>query len=75
MRLAYKPYMMNSGNLIDQVNYIAYMGGEHKILLDRNNLLTYFKIAGFNSITERSYISGLDHPERHFESIYILAVK
>ena len=61
---------------IDLVNYIAYMGGMHKYMYDKENLVALLKSIGFQKVTLRSFDSGLDlqQPDDH-ECIYALAVK
>ena len=35
----------NSTTSIDAINYVAYMGGEHKYMFDQENLLHIFRTA------------------------------
>jgi predicted SAM-dependent methyltransferase len=67
--------MVNTGSFIDQVNYIAYMGGEHHYLFDQENLLNTLKCAGFNFSEIRGFDSKIDLLERAHESIYAKAIK
>jgi len=60
---------------ISLINYVAYMGGEHKCLFDLDSLLARLELAGFVDVRERSFDSSIDLPEREFESIYALAAK
>ena len=60
---------------ISLVNYVAYMGGEHKCLFDIDSLLARLELAGFTEVEERSFDASIDLPEREFESIYALAYK
>jgi len=39
----YKPAKVDTGSLIDQINYIAYMDQEHKYLFDKENLINTLK--------------------------------
>ena len=57
------------------VNYIAYMGGEHKCLFDTESLLARLRAAGFTDVQSRSFDQEIDLPEREFESIYAMARK
>ncbi len=57
------------------VNYIAYMGGEHKCLFDIDSLLERLQLAGFVDVQKRSFDASIDLPERSFESIYATARK
>ncbi|MBN2098750.1 MAG: methyltransferase domain-containing protein [Dehalococcoidia bacterium] len=61
---------------IDLVNYIAFMGGMHKYMYDRENLVALLRSIGFQEVTLRSFDSVLDlqQPDDH-ECIYALAVK
>ena len=60
---------------ISLVNYVAYMGGEHKCLFDMDSLLERLKDVGFVDVQERSFDDSIDLPERAFESIYASAHK
>jgi predicted SAM-dependent methyltransferase len=71
---AWKPAMHETTS-IDAINYVAYMGGEHKYMFDIDNLLHLLRAAGFSEVRERSFEAGLDRPERDFESIYAIGVK
>ena len=57
------------------INYIAYMGGEHKCLFDTESLLARLCAAGFTDVQSRSFDPAIDLPEREFESIYATARK
>lgn len=59
-----------TGSPIDQINYIAYMGGEHKFMFDEVNLISLIQQAGFERVSLRSFDERIDLPEREFESIY-----
>ncbi|AUN95712.1 class I SAM-dependent methyltransferase [Pseudazoarcus pumilus] len=67
----YKPAAVNTGSHLDQLNYIAYMGGEHHYLFDEQNLQNTLKLAGFYDVRLRPFDSAIDHAERDFESIYV----
>jgi len=60
---------------ISLVNYVAYMGGEHKCLFDMDSLLARLRSAGFVDVEERSFDQLIDLPEREFESIYAQACR
>jgi len=62
-------------NSIDFVNFIAYMGGDHKHLFDTNNLVTVLEEVGFRDVRIRAFDSGLDLEVRKHESIYAVAIK
>jgi predicted SAM-dependent methyltransferase len=73
--LMYQPAVFDTGSLIDQINYIAYMGGEHKYLFDGENLVSLLRTAGFRNVELRSYDAQLDLIERDHESIYAKGIK
>lgn len=62
-------------NSIDFVNFIAYMGGDHKHLFDTNNLVTVLEEVGFRDVHIRTFDPGLDLEVRKHESIYAVAIK
>jgi predicted SAM-dependent methyltransferase len=66
---------LNGRDGISLINYVAYMGGEHKCLFDRDSLLERLRSAGFVDVEERDFDSSIDLPEREFESIYAKAGK
>jgi predicted SAM-dependent methyltransferase len=55
---------------IDAVNYVAYMGGEHKYMFDEENLIHRLRAAGFADARRRSFDPSLDLAERDYESVY-----
>ena len=71
----YTPAFFDTGSLIDQVNYMAYMDGHHCFMYDRENLKNILLLAGFEEVTDRSFDSSIDIIDRDFESIYIKAKK
>ena len=73
LSLAWKPGLTDTGSLIDQVNYIAYMNGEHKILFDKEFLSNSLLQNGFRLAKQREFNPEIDLPSRHFESIYCVA--
>lgn len=60
---------------IDLLNYVAYMGGEHRCLFDQRGLVERLTRAGFTDARPRDFDPTLDLPERAFESIYAEATK
>jgi predicted SAM-dependent methyltransferase len=60
---------------IDYVNFIAYMGGEHKHLFDEENLVLVLAEAGFRDVRIRAFDPDVDLEVRNHESIYAQAVK
>ncbi len=71
----YKPAVVDTGSLIDQVNYIAYMDEQHKYLFDKENLINTLKKIPFEKVELRNFNENLDIKIRDSESIYAVAVK
>lgn len=65
----------NQTTRIDALNYIAYMGGEHKYMFDQENLLHILRTSGFADVAARGFDPAIDMAERDHESIYAAAVK
>ena len=65
----------DTGSPIDQVNLIAYLGGQHCYMFDKVNLVNILKRNGFSEVELREFEEGLDLKERDHESIYALAIK
>ena len=71
----YKPAVVDTGSLIDQVNYIAYMDEQHKYLFDKENLINTLNKIPFEKVELRNFNENLDIKIRDSESIYAVAVK
>ena len=71
----YTPFIVETGSFMDQVNYIAYMGGQHQYLFDKENLINTISQSPFKSVKLREFDPKLDLNERDFESIYAIAIK
>lgn len=71
----YQPALVSTGSSLDQLNYIAYMAGQHCYMFDEENLINTLKTAGFSSAKLRSFDPSIDIQERDFESIYAVATK
>jgi predicted SAM-dependent methyltransferase len=69
----YKPALVDTGSHLDQINYIAYMAGEHCYMFDEQNLVNTLKKAGFSRVETRHFDSTIDLVERDFASIYAIA--
>lgn len=69
------PASIDTNSAIDQLNYVAYMGSEHKYLFDNENLINTLLKAGFSSASLRDFDKNIDPEERRFESIYARAKK
>jgi predicted SAM-dependent methyltransferase len=74
-REKYQPAVTDTGSLLDQVNYIAYMNQLHKYMFDEENLLNTLKKSPFSCVKLRKFDPSLDRECRDFESIYATAVK
>jgi len=62
--------------MIDQVNYIAYMGrSEHAVMFDEENLLNILKISGFSDCSLRGFDPRIDMESRRRGSIFAIAYK
>lgn len=73
--MGYLPAVVNTGSKIDQLNYIAYMDGQHNYLFDEENLVNTLKKGGFEDVNLRDFDPDIDIPERDHQSIYAVAVK
>lgn len=71
----YAPAVVNTGSLLDQVNYIAYMDGHHSYMFDRENLVNTLKKSPFRDVRARDFDETLDLETRVFESVYAVAIK
>lgn len=71
----YGPAVVDTGSLIDQLNYITYMDQEHKYLFDKENLINTLKKIPFSSVDLRNFDKNLDSKARDSESIYAIAIK
>ncbi len=71
----YEPGVANTDSFIDQVNYIAYMGHEHKFLFDQENLTSLLTKHNFSQIQLSQYSSVIDDTDRSIDSLYFNCVK
>jgi len=71
----YEPATVDTGSFIDQVNYVAYMGGEHMYMFDQENLVNILARSGFRSASLRKFDLQIDTIERKEGSIYAIAYK
>lgn len=60
---------------IDALNYIAYMGGQHRHMFDRENLVALLEACGFADVRGREFDPEMDIPARKAQSIYCIARK
>lgn len=71
----YEPAFVDTGSFMDQVNYIAYMDGNHSYLFDEVNLINTIKTSPFTSVELRKFDPEIDLASRDNESIYAIAIK
>lgn len=71
----YIPAKVNTNSAIDQLNYIAYLNGDHHYMFDEENIKNMIQKAGFKTVEFRDFDPNLDIHERDFESMYVLALK
>tara|TARA_Y200000002_G_scaffold381495_1_gene395666 strand:- start:1537 stop:2184 length:648 start_codon:yes stop_codon:yes gene_type:complete len=69
----FQPALVETGSALDEINFIAYMNGQHNYLFDEENLLNTLSKANFKNVKLRKYDPTLDFKERDFESIYAIA--
>lgn len=60
---------------IDIVNFIAYLGGDHRFMFDEENLPYVLAQAGFRDARTRAFDAAIDVPRRRHESVYAVALK
>lgn len=68
-------HKVDTGSYLDQVNFIAYMGNEHKYMFDEENLKNLCLRSGFKDALLVEFDINMDSKSRHFESLYIKAIK
>ena len=66
---------VETGSNLDQLNYIAYLNGQHKYLFDKENLVNTFLTAGFTTVSLREFDPSLDEEARAAQSIFAVARK
>ena len=71
----YQPAAVSTNSYLDQVNYVAYMGGQHKYMFDQENLVNILTKVGFNNASIRDYDNTIDLSDRQEGSIYAIAYK
>ncbi len=71
----YAPAIVDTCSYMDQVNYIAYMDGQHHYLFDQENLINTIKASPFKSVALRKFDADIDLESRDYESIYASAIK
>ena len=71
----WQPGLIDTGSVIDQLNYVAYMKDEHKYMFDEENLVKTLLKAGFTEARLRKFDETVDLLERKTGSIYAIAKK
>ena len=71
----YIPAAVNTNSKIDQLNYIAYLNGDHTFMFDEENIINILKMCDFNNVDFREFNPDIDQIERDFESMYVQAYK
>jgi len=66
---------IDTGSRLDQINFIAYMGDEHKYMFDEENLINTLTSSGFSQAHLREFDISIDSKDRDFESVYAVAYK
>lgn len=74
-RTFYQPARVDTNSFIDQVNYVAYMGGQHMYMFDAENLVNTLRKSGFSNVSLRDFDAEIDLAERIEGSIYANAYK
>ena len=72
---ACKGALVETGSGLDQLNYIAYMAGQHNYMFDEENLVNILQKVGFKGVKIRKFDSQIDNKERDYESIYAICYK
>ena len=52
----YIPAAVNTNSKIDQLNYIAYLNGDHTFMFDEENIINILKMCDFNSVDFKNLI-------------------
>jgi len=60
---------------MDELNWLIYMGGAHKCMFDKKNLINIVEEAGFSEVRLREFDKMLDNEARRHQSIYVEARK
>tara|TARA_Y200000002_G_scaffold218443_1_gene180202 strand:- start:6485 stop:7180 length:696 start_codon:yes stop_codon:yes gene_type:complete len=69
------PAAVNTNSKIDQLNYIAYLNGDHTFMFDEENIINILKKCNFKNVVFREFDPEIDRQERDFESMYVQALK
>lgn len=69
--MTFKPAIFSSYPA-DILNYVFYMGGEHKMMFDFDSIKFHLESAGFIDVMRRPYDPDLDLPGRQLESLLLI---
>ena len=64
----------DTGSKIDGLNYIAYLGDEHRFLFDPEVAINLLERANFEDVKVDSYDVRFDSPDRLGDSFYVVGV-
>jgi predicted SAM-dependent methyltransferase len=68
-------YFDRTNTNIDYLNFMAYMGGEHKYMFDEKNLLAVLKEGGFKEVNLTEFDPEIDLISRKKDSLFAIAIK
>lgn len=60
---------------MDELNWLIYMGGQHRHMFDKQNLVIRLEEAGFGQVRASDFDDSIDNPLRRHQSLYVEAVK
>ena len=63
----FAPAVIKTGSWIDQLNYIAYLGGLHHYMFDEENLVNTLKLSPFKNVEIRDFDISIDKERRKRE--------
>lgn len=66
---------LDTGSKLDELNYVAHMGGEHRLIFNPELGKNLTLMAGFSIQQEVSFDPSKDIAERSYESCYVEATK
>ncbi|AXR05724.1 class I SAM-dependent methyltransferase [Salinimonas sediminis] len=71
----YQPAVVSTNSFLDQVNYVAYMDGQHRFMFDEQTLVNLLIKCHFNQVSLRQFDATIDMASRDEGSIYAQAFK
>ena len=60
---------------MDELNWLVYMGGQHRFMFDSQNVIDHLVEVGFSRVQLREFDPNLDLEERKHQSLYVQAIK